>query len=192
MRKNLLLLGVGAMLALPLPSLAGTTPLTYQQKCIHLLDRLTYGPKPGDLARIYHLGPKAFIEEQLNPDSIDDSQCEKELENYPTLKMSSYELFQAYPPPQFVFKKAKLDGIDPDKLKAINEKPKKILEELSAAKLTRILDSKRQLQEVMTDFWFNHFNVSFQKNQVKWMLTSYERDVIRPNVFGKFRDLVGA
>jgi uncharacterized protein (DUF1800 family) len=192
MRKNLLLLGVGAMLALPLPSLAGTTPLTYQQKCIHLLDRLTYGPKPGDLARIYHLGPKAFIEEQLNPDSIDDSQCEKELENYPTLKMSSYELFQAYPPPQFVFKKVKLDGIDPDKLKAINEKPKKILEELSAAKLTRILDSKRQLQEVMTDFWFNHFNVSFQKNQVKWMLTSYERDAIRPNVFGKFRDLVGA
>ncbi len=44
----------------------------------------------------------------------------------------------------------------------------------------------------MTDFWFNHFNVSFQKNQVKWMLTSYERDVIRPRVFGKFRDLVGA
>jgi uncharacterized protein (DUF1800 family) len=192
MRRRPFLLWAGTILALCSPYPAGATPLTYQQKCIHLLDRLTFGPKPGELERVRKLGPKAFIQEQLDPDSIDDSLCEKELEDYPTLKMSSYELFQAYPPPQFVFKKAKLDGVDPDKLKAINEKPRRILEELSAAKLIRIVDGKRQLQEVMTDFWFNHFNVSFQKNQVKWMLTSYERDVIRPHVFGKFRDLVGA
>ena len=192
MRKFPLLLWAVSALSLQGSCLAGTAPLTYQQKCIHLLDRLTFGPKPGDLARIYKMGPKAFIEEQLNPDQIDDSQCEKEMESYPVLKMSSYELFQEYPPAQFVYKKAKLDGIDPDKVKEINEKPKFILQQLSAAKLTRILDSQRQLQEVMTDFWFNHFNVSFQKNQVKWMLPSYERDVIRPNVFGKFRDLVGA
>lgn len=178
----------GPVLAQPVSAV----PLTYTQKCLHLLNRLTFGPKPGDLEKVKQMGPKAFIEQQLNPDSIDDSECEKALEAYPDLKLSSYDLFKAYPPAQFALKKAKLDGEDPEKIKAINEKPRKILEELSAAKLTRIVDSNRQLEEVLDDFWFNHFNVSFQKNQVKWTLPSYERDVIRPHVLGKFRDLVGA
>src|SRR5258708_9683138 len=152
MRKLPFLLWGGTILFLHVPCQAGTIPLTYQQKCIHLLNRLTFGPKPGDLERVCKMGAKAFIEEQLNPEGIDNSQCEMELVSYPTLKMSSYELFQAYPPPQFVFKKAKLDGVDPEKLKAINEKPRRILEELSAAKLLRILDSNPHLQEIMTDF----------------------------------------
>jgi len=175
-----------------LTATASAAPLTYTQKCLHLLNRLTFGPKPGDLEKVKKMGLKAFIEQQLNPDAIDDSQCEKDLAAYPDLQLSSYELFKAYPPAQFALKKAKLDGEDPDKIKAINEKPRKILEELSAAKLTRIVESNRQLEEVLDDFWFNHFNVSFQKNQVKWTLPSYEREVIRPHVLGKFRDLVGA
>ena len=192
MKKFILILLAGFALGPGLARLASAIPLTYNQKCLQLLNRLTFGPKPGDLDRVKKMGLKAFIEEQLNPDGIDDSLCEKELEAYPDIQLSGYELFKAYPPPQFVFKKAKLDGIDPDKIKAINEKPRKILEDLSAAKLTRIVDGKRQLEEVLDDFWFNHFNVSFQKNQVKWTLPSYEKDVIRPHVLGKFRDLVGA
>ncbi len=192
MRKTLLLLPLGIPFLWGLPALGAATPLTYQQKCLHLLNRITFGPRPGDLDRVRKMGLKAFMDEQLNPGHIDDSPCEKELEGYSTLKMSSYDLFRAYPPAPFALKKANLDGVDPDKIKAINEKPRKILDELSAAKLIRAVDSRRQLQEVMTDFWFNHFNVSFQKNQVKWTLTSYEREVIRPRVFGRFRDLVGA
>ncbi len=115
--KILSVMWAGAILSLSWPCLAHTSPLTYSQKCIHLLDRLTFGPKPGDLARIYKLGPKVFIEEQLNPDQINDSNCEKELENYPTLKMSSYDLFKAYPPAQFVLKKPNWMGLTRKKLK---------------------------------------------------------------------------
>jgi len=70
--------------------------------------------------------------------------------------------------------------------------PRRILGELSAAKLTRAVYSERQLDEVMVDFWFNHFNVFAQKGPVLWMLPSYERDVIRPHAMGKFRDLLYA
>jgi len=70
--------------------------------------------------------------------------------------------------------------------------PQAILFDLSGAKLQRAVYSERQLQEVMTDFWFNHFNVFFGKNLDRYLVASYERDAIRPHVFGRFRDLLGA
>ena len=60
------------------------------------------------------------------------------------------------------------------------------------AKVTRAIYSDRQLQQVMDDFWFNHFNVYAAKGEVKWYLTSYERDVIQPHTLGKFKDLIEA
>src|SRR5581483_2678855 len=59
-------------------------------------------------------------------------------------------------------------------------------------KLIREIYSDRQLQEVLTDFWFNHFNVDARKGRDRFMITAYERDTIRPHVLGKFRDLLGA
>ena len=70
--------------------------------------------------------------------------------------------------------------------------PARIVAELQAAKMLRAVASERQLQEVMVDFWFNHFNVYAQKGAARWMLTSYERDAIRPHALGRFRDLVPA
>src|SRR5260370_13018809 len=70
--------------------------------------------------------------------------------------------------------------------------PRQIQIELIGAKLMRAVESKRQLEEVLEDFWFNHFNVSVDKDRVKWMVTSYERDAIRPHLFGTFRELLGA
>ncbi len=67
-----------------------------------------------------------------------------------------------------------------------------MVEELAMAKMTRAVYSERQLQQVMDDFWFNHFNVFAGKGEVKWYLTSYERDVIQPHALGKFKDLVTA
>ena len=64
--------------------------------------------------------------------------------------------------------------------------------ELAEQKLLRAVYSERQLQEVLTDFWFNHFNVDARKGSDRFMLTEYERDAIRPHVLGKFRDLLGA
>src|SRR5437879_9114917 len=70
--------------------------------------------------------------------------------------------------------------------------PQRILEELVTAKLIRAIYSERQSQEQMTDFWFNHFNVFFYKDADRYLVTSYERDVIRPHALGKFKDLLSA
>ena len=73
-----------------------------------------------------------------------------------------------------------------------SKKPQRVIEELAMAKVTRAIYSERQLQQVMDDFWFNHFNVYAAKGEDKWYLTSYERDVIQPHTLGKFKDLVTA
>src|SRR6266852_1836650 len=70
--------------------------------------------------------------------------------------------------------------------------PMQITVELVGAKLVRATQSQRQLQEVLVNFWFNHFNVSADKGLVRWMASSYERDAIRPFIFGYFRTLLGA
>src|SRR6202000_19053 len=73
-----------------------------------------------------------------------------------------------------------------------SRKPQRVVEELAMAKATRAVYSDRQLQQIMDDFWFNHFNVFAGKNEVKWLMTSYERDVIQPHTLGKFQDLLNA
>ena len=70
-------------------------------------------------------------------------------------------------------------------------RPYRVVAELQAAKLIRAVYSERQLEEVMVDFWFNHFNVYSHKGPTVWMVTSYERDAIRPHALGRFRDLLG-
>ena len=87
-------------------------------------------------------------------------------------------------------------GADPNAVpRAIaddSKRPQRVVEELAMAKMTRAIYSERQLQQVMDDFWLNHFNVFAGKGEVKWYLTSYERDVIQPNALGKFKDLLTA
>ncbi len=89
-----------------------------------------------------------------------------------------------------------LSGPDPNAVPRIiaddSKKPQRVIEELSMAKVTRAIYSDRQLQQIMDDFWFNHFNVYAAKGEDKWYLTSYERDVIQPHTLGKFKDLVTA
>jgi len=87
-------------------------------------------------------------------------------------------------------------GMDPNAVPRVisddSKRPQRVVEELAMAKMTRAIYSERQLQQVMDDFWFNHFNVFAGKGEVKWYLTSYERDVLQPNSMGKFKDLVTA
>ena len=75
---------------------------------------------------------------------------------------------------------------------ALNNPEQVVVDELMQAKLLRAIYSERQLDEVMTDFWFNHFNVFINKGADRYLLTSYERDAIRPHVLGKFEDLLVA
>jgi uncharacterized protein (DUF1800 family) len=194
------------------------TQLTEDEATLHALNRLGYGPRPGDVARVEQMGLEKWIDQQLDPDSIDDSALDERLEKYPTLKMSSQQLLEEFPPPAQAAKKA---GETKDEYKQqMQEKrrdamsdvadtgnanvdkaqealakiqgPGRIIAELSMAKVDRAVYSNRQLEAVMEDFWFNHFNVFAGKGADRWMLTSYVRDTIRPHTMGKFQDLLTA
>jgi len=266
------------------------TELSADEAILHAMNRLAYGPRPGDIERIKQMGLAKWIDRQLNPNSIDDSAIETRLDVYPTLKMSTAQLLADYPRPKQEAKvqnrnqnqrsgdaaasviaedtranqsgnaastnqgdaaqqaaqaadaainsmgaemdasapspqssnvpdstmaasnadtpsPMKMDpptrgvrrdalGQDPNVVpRAISDaskRPARVVEELAMAKTLRAIYSERQLQQVMDDFWFNHFNVYAGKGEVRWYLTSYERDVIRPHAFGKFPDLVTA
>lgn len=197
------------------------TELTQDQAILHALSRLAYGPRPGDVEHIRQIGLEKWIDEQLHPESIDDDALNERLQRYPTIKMSSQRLLEAYPRPNQAAKKqgetkqdykeqmaAKrreavadarsqqmTDSSDPNinngemQLAKI-QGPQRIIAELSMAKMDRAIYSNRQLEAVMEDFWFNHFNVFAGKGDDRWLLTSYVRDTIRPHTMGKFSDLL--
>jgi uncharacterized protein (DUF1800 family) len=137
-------------------------------------------------------GVDRWIAEQLEPASIDDHEMEAKLENLKSLHMSSTELHAMYPKAN---KKAQAEAAaqGASMAPAMDEqKPKEIEKELAAHRIVRAVESKRQLAEVLLDFWFNHFNVYGDKGQDKWLVISYERDAIRPHIFGHFRELLEA
>jgi len=255
------------------PALKGLpiTELSPDEAILHALNRLAYGPRPGDIERVRQMGLAKWIEQQLNPNSIDDKPMEARLQDYPTLRMSAAKLIDEYPQPKQAEKQAEkraqaqarqeqrrsdaaagsvardnqeaqgqpksgsdaaaqqtttnpkqdmsdapapmkqeqpegnpatkgagkrdlLGGGDPNNVpRAIaddSKRPQRVVAELGMAKVTRAIYSERQLQQVMDDFWFNHFNVFAGKGEDRYYLTSYERDVIQPRALGKFKDLV--
>ena len=159
---------------------------------VHALSRLTFGPRPADVAHVKALRLTSWIDGQLEPQRLDDRAAEHALAALPTLTMSIAELQRQYPRPKAAEKPA-----DPQMApRALYDRPPpenrpiRIVAEMQAARLVRAIESERQLQEVMVDFWFNHFNVHAAKGEVKWYVTSYERDVIRPHALGRFGDLL--
>src|SRR5262245_21375093 len=150
----------------------------------HLLNRIAFGLRPGDTKKVQNLGVEKYIEQQLHPDQIDDKALEAKLSNLNSLQMSTAELIDRYRPPR----QARQLQMRPMLLNV----PQQILLELQAQKVIRAVHSERQLHEVMTDFWFNHFNVFWAKNADRWLTTSYETNAIRPHVLGKFKDLLMA
>jgi uncharacterized protein (DUF1800 family) len=133
----------------------------------HALNRLAYGPRPGEVDRVRQIGLGAWIEQQLNPSAIDDSALAARLPQIPS------------PPETATQQELQRFG-------------RQQIQTLAAQKVQRAIYSERQLEEVMVDFWFNHFNVFAGKGRTGLFLPSYERDAIRPHVWGRFRDLLGA
>jgi uncharacterized protein (DUF1800 family) len=272
-----------------------------QKRAQHALNRLAFGPRPGDVERLTAMGVDKWIDLQLHPEKIDDRALDARLAPFRTLRMDTRELVENFPPPQVI--KAIADGqqslpsdparravyeaqleryqqkqerkqeaantdssatatsgkpvqmsdeerarrredrlygdlkaedlldLPPDQrikailkmspedqrafeaslkgdkrdefmegmkpqqretLMALNNPQQVVTSELVQGKLLRAIYSDRQLEEVMTDFWFNHFNVFIGKGADRYLLTSYERDVIRPHAMGKFEDLLVA
>jgi uncharacterized protein (DUF1800 family) len=271
-----------------------------QKRALHALNRLAFGPRPGDVERVTAMGVDKWIDQQLHPEKIDDHGLETRLAPFRTLRMDTREMVESFPPPQVIkaiaegkqsipsdsarravyqaqlegyeerqerkqeaantdsaangasgkpgmtdeeqarrredrlyadlkaedlldlppnqrmkaiFKMSPedqraigtslkgdkgnefMEGMKPEQretLMALNNPQQVVTSELVQGKLLRSAYSERQLQEVMNDFWFNHFNVFIGKGADRYLLASYERDVIRPHALGKFEDLLVA
>jgi uncharacterized protein (DUF1800 family) len=230
--------------------------LSQDQRILHVLNRLGFGARPGDVERVKAMGLENYINQQLNPASISDTVLEAKLQdkNLPTLAMATSELYEKYPQPGQLIKQLDRRGDLPGELAAARDNrvkggnteakpgdnemmapdakspqtmaapptpaspadpnpqnneayrkavrdyyqqnglqpPQRIMAELQSARILRAVYSERQLQEVMVDFWTNHFNVFANKGADRYLLTSYDRDTIRPNSMGKFSDLLKA
>ena len=265
--------------------------LTDEQRALHALNRLTFGPRPGDLQKVMNMDVNDWIEQQLHPEEISESVLDGKLGLFRTLKMSTRDMVQTFPNNNLVKAAAEgkiplptdpmkrsiyevqisilaerqkqdqlaRDGKAPDadtkaridkqnqdavamqadgilalpkekRMEAILAMPPDerrlfvtnirgpqrdrlladlpsdqreyflamngpvgvVINELQQAKLLRALYGERQLQEVMTDFWFNHFNIYLNKDADQYLVTAYERDVIRAHALGKFKDLLVA
>jgi len=195
------------LLAIALASAGVTRPGAAGQTldanvALHVLNRVTFGPRPGDLARIQQMGLDHFIDQQLHPERIDDAEVIRRLDGFQTLHLSSSEIAERYEIPAIQARRERqktaadkpVDPPSPQDAAMDPERQRANLPmvELGEQKIVRAVYSDRQLQEVLTDFWFNHFNVDARKGPTRYMLTEYERDVIRPRVLGHFRDLLGA
>lgn len=284
-----------------------------QKRALHALNRLAFGPRPGDLERVTQMGVDKWIDQQLHPEKIDDSRLDARLASFRTLRMDTRQIVENFPnnqiikevaegkapmptdperravyeaqvekyegkldrkeaaknsaggnaasgnaaneqdgaadanamsmqadaaygrrreeaqastiklrelldlPPEqryreilamspeqqhVIANRAKgakadqlmegLNGEQKETVLALNNPEQVVVDELMQAKLLRAAYSDRQLEEVMADFWFNHFNVFINKGADRFLLTSYERDTIRPHVMGKFEDLLVA
>ena len=171
------------------------------QQVAHVLSRLAFGARPGDVARVQSMGVDKWIDRQLHPERIDDAATDQFLARYETLALSSGDLYKQFPPAAAVRNAARRDSLQrsgrmtrADTIVLLQQarRSNQFVAELTSSRVARAVMSERQLQEVMVDFWENHFTVFAGKGQTRYYLTSYDRDVIRPNALGNFRTLLGA
>ncbi len=214
------------------------TPLTEEQKIVHTLNRIGFGPRPGDVERVKKMGLSAYIEQQLHPERISDSALDAKLAPVtPYLRLSNEELSEAYAERQSKFVKLIRNNAEKEQLEIkakagengnaampgenLQEKLKKaqtlreanltpeereaVMKAAQAAqkvrgattqlaidKTVRATESEKQLQEVLVDFWSNHFNIDVRKNICGVLKVADEEEVARTYALGKFRDLLGA
>jgi uncharacterized protein (DUF1800 family) len=172
------------------PSVSG------ERQIIHALSRLTYGARPGDVERVRAMGVSAWIDRQLRPRTVDDSATDRALVELTTLRMPISQALREFPRPDPKLRAKIANGeMSRQEMQALypmDKRPARIATELQAAKVVRAVTSERQLEELMVDFWFNHFNVFAGKGDVRWYVSAYEREAIRPYAMGKFPDLVRA
>jgi uncharacterized protein (DUF1800 family) len=173
-----------------------------ERTMLHVLNRVTFGATSADLAHVKQVGLQRYIEEQLHPERMADDAVEKRLAGFETLRLNLQDIAERFEIPamqaqqqrraQAASDNGAVPATPPAAPNPQQERANLPMVELSAQKVLRAVYSERQLEEVLTDFWFNHFNVDARKGPVRYMLTEYERDVIRPHVLGHFRDLLGA
>ena len=183
---------------------------TEEQLAVHTLNRLGFGPRPGDLDRVKSIGIEAYIDEQLHPERIPDPVVDAKLASFSSLRMDIPELLARTGPvvPEAARRRATIferrelaerAGMVPPLLGAtaedstearrvmLRDRPRDL--EIHTARLVRAVYSERQLYEVMVDFWMNHFNVNLGDHQ---MTPHFEEQAIRRHTLGRFEDLLMA
>jgi len=184
-------------------SQAAPAPLSNDEKSLLLLNRLSYGPRPEEITRLSKQGSaglKKWIEEQLHPENIDDRSLESKLARLPIAGLDTLQLLAQYQDlNKFIERDMGVDkkSLSEDEQKELRKKYEdhlvaRILDEMQSQRLIRAVESRRQLEEVLFDFWWNHFNVDWSKGPVRWMAPSYEKEAIRKHIFGSFQDLLRA
>ncbi|WEK21427.1 MAG: DUF1800 domain-containing protein [Candidatus Pedobacter colombiensis] len=182
--------------------------LNKRQAAAHLLNRFTYGATPGQVDEVVAMGLENWFNKQLEGNLADDA-LRGRLSGYDAIQLSNTEVLREYPPGFVVVQMALKDSIiSKDSVgkavdkKAYNEKiqaymaskglksDQDLYKQFISQHILRAAYTNNQLQEVMSDFWFNHFNVSFTKGECAQFIPAYERDVIRPNALGKFDQLL--
>jgi uncharacterized protein (DUF1800 family) len=249
-RSAITILAIAAISCATLMTPAGAQPSTSkrlndEQRILHVLNRLGFGARPGDLQRVKAIGLENYINQQLSPEKISDEIASAKVKNLATLNMTTAELYEKFPQPGLLLRQLERRGELPAELAAAREnrvkasaeaipnqmgqmkesseiaettsdnprpqdnqayrralreyyrqhglgQPQRIMAELQASRILRAVYSERQLQEVMVDFWSNHFNVFAGKGADRCLLISYDRDTIRPHAMGKFSDLLVA
>ena len=185
----------------PAGASAGPREQDATQQVNHVLSRLTFGAKPGDVAIVREIGVDRWIDRQLHPERITDAATAQYLKGFESQTLSAAELETKYPRPNQALarlgvskgERSSLARDDSLKLVAQTQGLRRVAGEMQSTRVARAVLSERQLEEVMTDFWLNHFNVYIQKGgPERYLLTAYENTAIRPNALGNFRSLLGA
>jgi uncharacterized protein (DUF1800 family) len=187
-----------ALFLLPACAAQAQTSAPSDAQIIHLLNRISFGPAPGDIAAVRQVGIDAYIEQQLHPENLSmPDALQERIGGLSTLNTPMAQLAEEVKEEKAERKQEKIantQGNEENKMPPGEDKgvTRQIYQELAEAKLLRAIASPAQLQEVMTDFWFNHFNVFFKKELDTAFTGDYERAAIRPYALGKFRDLLEA
>jgi uncharacterized protein (DUF1800 family) len=184
----------GTILAATLFSILGahaseksTVPTTRQQ-AVHALNRLAFGPASGDVDRVVNVGWRAWVEQQLDPKSIDDSSLERRLRKFPSLEMSMAQTYRSYRPPRALVPETSREQ---RKLELEKQRLRRGLQrELDESVFLRAAESRRQFNEVIVNFWRNHLNIDCNKSP--YWANHYEVNVLRKHAFGMWEDLLMA
>src|SRR5438552_10044428 len=197
------------------PATGRTGALTADERVRHVLNRLAFGPRPGDEAAVRSTGVDRWIARQLEPDSIDDRDVDSVLARFPTMSLALADAARLYARPAALRAASRSDPTPPLPMSPCADRlaptlgrlearadslvltqaeraGSRLLTDLQATKLARAVVSRRQLQEVMVDFWENHFSVYSGKGPERYLLLPFDRDVIRPHALGRFHELLVA
>jgi uncharacterized protein (DUF1800 family) len=180
--------------------------LPADQQIIQALNRLTFGPKPGDVQKVRAIGLDKWIDQQLYPEKINDAVIERFVAKYSAINQDQNDLLRQYAEQQRERQQVRRERADSTRTMSPQDSmvarqqlaqqfnlTRQVVTQLQSSRVARAVSSERQLQEMMTDFWENHFNIYAQKGGAEpYYLTDFDQNVIRPRALGKFRDLLEA